>query len=385
MKLKIGIIGTRGIPNNYGGFEQITEYLSVGLSALGHDITVYNSHNHLYQQKKWKGVNIIHCYDPEYIFNTAGQFIYDFNCIQDARKREFDVLLIMGYSSSSVWRSFFPKESVIIYNMDGLEWKRSKYSKPVQRFLKYAEKLAIQSCSFHIADSTGIQEYLNHEYNINCTYIPYGADLKRQIKESILRNYQLVKNEYFLLIARMEPENNIDIILEGFTRNQSPQKFIVVGNTKTRHGRFLLHKFKNDKRIQFTGALFDHDIIHTLRANALLYFHGHSVGGTNPSLLEAMASKVMIVAHDNVFNRSILKNNALYFSTAEDINHLLQINKVKEEKQSIIEQNYKKIKEEFNWENVISQYDEFICTCYERIKIKEPFRLGTLVNQQVSI
>src|SRR4051812_288166 len=148
--MRIGIIGTRGIPNNYGGFEQVTEHLSAGLLAKGHEVSVYNSHNHPYQENHWNGVEIIHCFDAEYMIGTAGQFIYDLNCIVDARKRNFDVLLFMGYTSSSIWHRFFPRNTVIVSNMDGLEWRRSKYSRPVKRFLKYAEKLAVLQSDFMI-------------------------------------------------------------------------------------------------------------------------------------------------------------------------------------------------------------------------------------------
>ncbi|HTD41429.1 MAG TPA: DUF1972 domain-containing protein, partial [Mucilaginibacter sp.] len=142
--LKIAILGTRGIPNYYGGFEHISEYVSAGLVKRGHSVTVYNSHNHPYKEDTWNGVNIQHCYDPEYLIGTAGQFVYDLNCLMDARRKKFDVVLLMGYTSSSVWGRLYPKKSTIITNMDGLEWKRSKYSKQVQQFLKYAEKLAIK-------------------------------------------------------------------------------------------------------------------------------------------------------------------------------------------------------------------------------------------------
>src|SRR3982750_1944781 len=119
--MNIAIIGTRGIPNRYGGFEQLAEMLSVGLLQKGHSVTVYNSHKHPYQQKEWSGVKIIHCYDAEHILGTAGQFIYDLNCIRNAGKENFDVLLFLGYTSSSVWGRLFPKGSIIISNMDGLE------------------------------------------------------------------------------------------------------------------------------------------------------------------------------------------------------------------------------------------------------------------------
>src|SRR5690606_26337508 len=136
--MKVGILGTRGIPNHYGGFEQFAEFFSVYLARLGHEVYVYNSHNHPYQQPVFECVNIIHCNDPEYKLGTFGQFIYDYNCLRDARKRDFDILLQLGYTSNSIWFFMLPKNQIVITNMDGLEWKRSKYSAPVRQFLKFA-------------------------------------------------------------------------------------------------------------------------------------------------------------------------------------------------------------------------------------------------------
>lgn len=364
MKLNIAIIGTRGIPNHYGGFEQATEYISVGLLKKGHRVTVYNSHNHPYQKDTWHGVNIVHCYDPEYIIKTPGQFIYDLNCIRDARKRDFDVLLFMGYTSSSIWGKLYPKRSVIISNMDGLEWKRAKYSKPVQYFLKHAERLAVRFSHYHIADSEVIQDYLNRTYAIQCQYIPYGASLYTDKNEEALHDYHLCKWEYFLLMARMEPENNIETVLEGFHNSNSTKKFLVIGNMNERYGQYISHKYIRDDRIQFVGSTFDQGLIHTLRSNSHLYFHGHSVGGTNPSLLEAMASRALIAAHRNDFNQSVLREDAFYFSDFLDAKELIQSVERKEKEQRMIANNFKKIKEQFSWEKVIDAYNEFICTSY---------------------
>ena len=159
--MNIAIIGTRGIPNYYGGFEQCAEYLSVGLVRKGHKVTVYNSHAHPYKKSKWRGVHIIHCRDPENKIGTIGQFIYDFNCIRDLGKRKYDIVLQLGYTSSSVWGRLMPKKTIVTTNMDGLEWKRSKYSKEVKKFLLYAEKLAVKFSDYLISDSIGIQTYLN--------------------------------------------------------------------------------------------------------------------------------------------------------------------------------------------------------------------------------
>src|ERR1700761_6048873 len=164
-KLKIGILGTRGIPNRYGGFEQCAEYLALGLVAKGHKVWVYNSHSHEYQGSEWKDVQIIHCKDPEDKMGTFGQFVYDLNCIKDARKRDFDILLQLGYTSNSIWYPLWPKYCSNVVNMDGLEWKRSKYNKYVQRFLKTAERWAAEHGDVLIADSVGIQQHLKEAYN----------------------------------------------------------------------------------------------------------------------------------------------------------------------------------------------------------------------------
>jgi len=363
MQLKIGIAGTRGIPNNYGGFEKISEYISTGLVRKGHSVTVYNSHNHPYKDNEWNCVNIVHCYDPEYLIGTSGQFIYDLNCILDARKKKFDVLLFMGYTSSSVWHTLYPEKCVIVTNMDGLEWKRSKYSNPVRHFLKYAEKLAVKHSDFLIADSPVIQDYLQTKYNINSRYIAYGAELSSPGDEEILKSYGTLKRNYFLLMARMEPENNIETILEGFHNSYSDKEFIVIGDVKNKFGEYLINRFKDDVRIKFIGAVFNREKVCTLQYYCYLYFHGHSVGGTNPSLLEAMANKSLIAAHNNSFNKTVLNGDAFYFSDSKDVRNIVETVQRREKEEKMISNNLEKINEEFNWKKIIEQYEQFIYEC----------------------
>jgi glycosyltransferase involved in cell wall biosynthesis len=364
MKLKIAILGTRGIPNYYGGFEHISEYVSAGLVKKGHSVTVYNSHNHPYQADKWNGVDIVHCYDPEYLIGTAGQFAYDYHCIMDARKRKFDVVMLMGYTSSSVWGNLYPPNSVIITNMDGLEWKRSKYSKPVQKFLKYAEKLAVKHSQYYISDSRVIRSYLKDKYEVDSRYIPYGADLFSEQEREQFDKSEVLKEDYFLLMARMEPENNIETILEGFNNSSSKKSFMVLGDTSNRFGKFITHKFKNDDRIQFKGSNFDNSVVRALQNNSYLYFHGHSVGGTNPSLLEAMASEALIAAHNNPFNKSVLNSDAFYFDNANEVRHLVENVQRKDTEREMVKNNLYKIQYQFNWEVVINDYEDFILECY---------------------
>jgi glycosyltransferase involved in cell wall biosynthesis len=333
----------------------------------GHSVTVYNSHNHPYTADTWNGVNIQHCYDPEYLIGTAGQFVYDLNCLMDARRKKFDVVLLMGYTSSSVWGRLYPKKSAIITNMDGLEWKRSKYSKPVQQFLKYAEKLAVKHSHFYISDSRVIKDYLESKYNINSEYIPYGADLISDVEKEQLDTASAQKEDYFLLMARMEPENNIETILEGFNNSNSPRTFKVLGDTGNRFGQYIRHRFQNDERIQFKGAIFDTAKVRALQNNSYLYFHGHSVGGTNPSLLEAMASEALIAAHDNPFNKSVLHSDAFYFSDASGVQHLVETVQRKETERNMVKNNLNKIAFQFNWEKIVNEYEAFIVECYESL------------------
>jgi glycosyltransferase involved in cell wall biosynthesis len=356
--MNIGILGTRGIPNNYGGFEQFAEFLSVGLEERGNKVSVYNSHKHQFQETLFKGVEIIHCYDPEYRVGTAGQFIYDFNCIRDARKRSFDILLQLGYTSSSVWAKWLPSNAIIVTNMDGLEWKRSKYKKPVQRFLLKAEKWAVKSSDYLIADSIGIKKYLDQKYNVDSYYIAYGATLFNDPDVEVIENYEVKPFEYDILIARLEPENSIETILDGILQSISNIPFLVIGNHETPYGKFLKAKYAHQKRIRFEGGIYNQHDLNQLRYFSRLYFHGHQVGGTNPSLLEAMSSQALIAAHNNDFNRAILQNDGLYFSSVVDVKRLID-NTVKNDNLTRISNNMKKIELEFNWNNIIDQYESF--------------------------
>jgi glycosyltransferase involved in cell wall biosynthesis len=355
--MKIAILGTRGIPNHYGGFEQITEWLSAGLVERGHDVTVYNPHHHAYKQNDWNGVNIVHCYDPLFL-KTTGQFIYDLNCIIDSRKRNFDIILFMGYTSSSVWASFFPKQSVIVSNMDGFEWKRARYSKPVKRFLRFAESLAVKYSDHHIADSRAMQDYLEENYFTSSCYIPYGP---KTVEEPYKYNISIDPG-YFLLMARMEPENNIEMILDGFVSSNVQKKFLVIGNTKTKLGKRLVAKYHDD-RIIFMGGIFEAGTVERLRKNACLYFHGHSVGGTNPSLLEAMNSGSLIAAHNNPFNAAVLKTGALYFSSSDQVKEIIEKTMHAADREEMIRNNFKRLEDEFNREKVIVQYESFLKEC----------------------
>lgn len=357
--IKVAILGCRGIPNHYGGFGQLAEYISVRLVDMGMDVSVYNVHNHPYQEKTWKGVNIIHCYDAEPNIGTAGQFIYDLNCIWDSRKRNFDVIIQLGYTSSTIWWWLMPKRTKIATNMDGLEWKRSKYSKPVQQFLKVAEWLGAITSDQLIADSPAIQDYLLKKFKKNSSHIAYGGLVFDNPNERFLEEYQLEPFTYNMLVARMEPENHIEEIIKGHLYQQE-QILLVVGNTHNAYGKRLLETYGSHPQIRFTQGIYDLEALNNLRYFSHLYFHGHSVGGTNPSLIEAMASGALICAHSNPFNEAILNKKAFYFETPTDIEKLLSTCAQKDNYQTWIDNNKDAVREKYSWDKIAHEYAKVI-------------------------
>lgn len=354
--MKIGILGTRGIPNNYGGFEQFAQWLSHGLVEKGHEVYVYNSSHHPYQEKEWNGVNIIHCKDNEYKIGTAGQFFYDLRCNRDAVKRNFDVLFHFGYSSDALWWRQWPKNTRNIVNMDGLEWKRTKYNAATRKFLKLSEAWAAKHADLLIADSPGIRDYLLKEYGKTAVYISYGAEIFSSPDENVLNSYQLKPREYSLVIARMEPENNIEMIIGGYLGTNTENPLIIIGGTKNKFGRYLQEKY-SDKKIRFMGAVYDQQVLNNLRYYSGLYFHGHSVGGTNPSLLEAMACGCNIAAHENVFNKAVLEGNGRYFNSARDVKQIIESPSSSDQLIRWKMQNIEKLEKHYNPKIIIDLYE----------------------------
>jgi glycosyltransferase involved in cell wall biosynthesis len=357
MNLKIGILGSRGIPNAYGGFEECAQHLAEGLAKKGHEVFVYNSSLHPYKEKTWRGVNIIHCKDWEDKLEAAGQFIYDFNCIKDARKKNYDILLQLGYTSNSIWHWLWPKNSVNIVNMDGLEWKRTQYSQLTKAFIKKAEAWAAKNGDYLVADSPGIQQHILDTYQKTSVFIPYGAQTFTTPDASLLDQSQLTPNQYYLVVSRLEPENNIEMIIEGFLNSKSEYDLIIVGK-ENKFGKLWKHKYASEK-IKFIGPVYNKTVLNNLRYFSKRYFHGHSVGGTNPSLLEAMACKCNIAAHNNIFNKAILENNAEYFSNREEVAAIFDTAPYATSA-SCKQFNLKKIMETYNWEKIVDAYEDLM-------------------------
>ncbi|HHG74901.1 MAG TPA: DUF1972 domain-containing protein, partial [Persephonella sp.] len=269
------------------------------------------------------------------------------------------IILNLGYVPSALFFDLKRKTKVkFVTNMDGLEWKRSKWSSILKKFIKYCEKRAVSLSDFLIADNPGIEDYYKKNYKTkNIKYIAYGAELFDSPKMEYLDEYNLKLYEYFMLIARLEPENNIEMILDGYLKSEVSKPFLVIGGLKNKYAKYLLEKYKDNKNIKFVGGIYNYEKLSTLRWYAKLYFHGHSVGGTNPSLLEAMASNAYIAAHDNPFNKYVLGDYAFYFSNPEDVSDIIK-NYTDKYREEFIKNNREKIKNVYNWEIISKQYLE---------------------------
>lgn len=367
--MKIAFISTRGIPNNYGGFEQFAEYISVGLAKRGHEVVVYSPHFHPYKENNYKGVRIKHIYSPEtWMGSSVGSFFYDFASLRDALKKEkFDIIYEAGYTSiipAYIWFDVKKrKQPIFTTNMDGLENKRSKFSPMVRRFLDWEEKMAVKYSHYLIADNMGIHDYYKEKYSKESKFLAYGADIHKDFKAEYLEEYGLKPEEYYILIARLEPENNIVMAIEGYlhSKENGRRPLIIVGKTNTPHGKELVKRYGNEKNVRFVGGIYDFKKLDSVRHYSRAYFHGHSVGGTNPSLLEAMAAGCFIFAHDNIFNKAVLKDNALYYPTAAKVTEFLDNidTIVDRHKAEYTKKNIDEIRNEYSWEHLVDEHEKY--------------------------
>lgn len=365
--MKIAFISTRGIPNNYGGFEQFAEYISIGLVQRGHEVVVYSPHFHPYKRSTYKGVKIKHIYSPEqWIGSSIGSFFYDFLSLKDALKKEkFDIIYEAGYTSivpAYIWFNVKKiKYPIFTTNMDGLEYKRTKFNKWTQKFIFWEEKQTVKHSHYLISDNIGIQAYYKEKYNKESTFLAYGADIKGNYNKEFLQEYQLKANDYLLIIARLEPENNIEMIIKGYLQSYINKPLIIVGKTNTSHGQELVEKYISNSNVRFVGGIYDFDKINSIRYFSSAYFHGHSVGGTNPSLLEAMASSCFIIANENTFNRTVLNENALYFSSHDDVSNILNnLDKnITYHRNKFITSNLDEIRTNYSWDKLIDRHEKY--------------------------
>jgi len=327
---KVAIIGTVGVPARYGGFETLTHQLILKLQKQM-DITVYCS-GKIYKKeerlKEWNGARLL--YLP---LNANGPQSILYDVIGMIHALFFaETLLVLGVAGAL----FFPiirlfSKKHIVVNIDGLEWKRNKWSSPVRRFLKFSEKIAVRFAHVVVTDNAAIQRYVREEYNIQSELIEYGADHVsfQPLMKKYFINYPFLKKNYAFNVCRIEPENNIHLILEAFSFIPA-HILVMVGNWDySEYGKMLRAKYDEYKNIILLDPIYDQRMIDVLRSNCSVYIHGHSAGGTNPSLVEAMHLGLPVVAFDVNYNRETTENKAFYFSSSDDLENIIRMNNIR--------------------------------------------------------
>lgn len=316
---RLAILGTRGIPARYGGFETFAEELSVRLVEKGLDVTVYCESTEAARPTVHRGVRLVHI--AAIPFGPLTTVLFDLRSLWHAR-RGFDLVYMLGYGAAAF--CFIPRlwGSRVWLNVDGVEWARGKWGTVARLYFKLMEALSLHTPDRVIADANAIRDHLlaRHRDAKPISVIAYGAPIvDASPHASLLSEWDLAPNEYYLIVCRLEPENHVKEILEGFRASHSRRGLVVVGNhlSGTRYVESL--GAVRDPRIRFVGAVFDRARLDTLRYHAFAYFHGHSVGGTNPSLLEALGCSSAVVAHDNSFNREVARDAAIYFRSAREV------------------------------------------------------------------
>jgi len=325
-KIKLGIIGTVGVPARYGGFETLAHQLVENLNNK-HQITVYNSTKHYSSEERvptWKGAKI------KYIpISANGVYSIFYDIISMIHAVIFcEVLLILGVSGClflPIIKLLFPFRKIIV-NVDGLEWRRAKWSKHAKLFLLWSEKVAVWCSDEIIADNAAIQKYVFDRYGKPSRLIEYGADHNRfeTIQKETFLRFPFLKSEYAFKVARIEPENNIHLILKAFAK-QNKLPLVLVGNWKNSdYGISLQKEFNTLPHLHLLDPIYESSLLNQLRSNAKIYIHGHSEGGTNPSLVEAMYLGLPILSFNIIYNRITTENQALYFNSENKLQNLLE-------------------------------------------------------------
>ncbi|WKL47799.1 DUF1972 domain-containing protein [Flavobacterium pectinovorum] len=317
---RIAIIGTVGLPAKYGGFETLAEHLVSNLSDK-YDFTVYCSKNKYKKEERllsYKGAKL------KYIpleANGIQSIPYDSLSILHALWSN-DVLLILGVAGAWLlpFIRLFTNKKIII-SIDGIEWKRDKWSLVAKLYLWWSEMIAVRFSHIDISDNESIQDYTAIRYKTLSRVIEYGADHTMKVlpKSEDFEKYPFLKTKYAVKVCRIEPENNVHLVLEAF-KIQTESPLVLVGNWKNSdYGQKLKEMYKDVDNIHLLDPIYEQREIDLIRGNASLYIHGHSAGGTNPSLVEAMYLKLPVVAFKVSYNITTTEGKALYFSSTEDL------------------------------------------------------------------
>lgn len=351
---KVAIIGTQGVPAKYGGFESLVENLLGENCPADVEYTVFCSSKDMPERREYyKGAKL------QYVqLKANGIQSVPYDIISMCKVlRGYDVILVLGVSGCLFLPIFHKLNSKrLIINIDGMEYKRNKWNKFVKKILKMSEAMAVKYADVIITDNKAIRDYVAMEYGKESKLIAYGGDhvvrsIPEGFAEETLRKYNLKKNDYAIAVCRIEPENNCDMVLEAFSR--SDKNLVYIGNWNHNvYAQELRKKYSVCHNIQMLDAIYDLDVLYALRSNAGFYVHGHSAGGTNPSLVEAMFFGIPVISYDVVFNRATTVDSAYYFQTADqllDVINRTDLNGAR--MKEIAEQRY-------TWKTISRQYAE---------------------------
>lgn len=355
--MKLAILGTRGIPARYGGFETFAEKLGTGLASLGHEVTVYCERKQLSADGEFQGVKLRSIPAPS--LGVLTTLIYDVQCLWAARK-SYDVVYMLGYGAAMFcWIPRLWKTEVWI-NPDGLEWARAKWGRAAKRYFRLMEWTSVRTADRLIADAAAVAASLasRHGKLSSCTVIPYGCEVVNA-RPSIepLARWRIEPEAYYLVVCRLEPENHVFEILHAFAQSRSNRQLMVLGDHRapTRYVEKL--RSIEDRRIRLIGTMYEREQLTSLRYHAFGYMHGHSVGGTNPSLLEAMGCGNLIFAHDNAFNRETLGECGFYFANVTELTQAIHRAEAEDGGQSHLREGARsRAGVHYPWSGVISRY-----------------------------
>ena len=373
------IIGSRGLPAQYGGFETFVDQLVS--HQVSPDIQYHVaclSNDQAYQHFDYKGVDCFTIKAPK--LGPARVIAYDMMAINYALKLikkqgiEQPIFYVLGNTIGAFVAPFASKIHKIggrfYINPDGLEWKRAKWAKPIQAYLKYSEKIMTRHANLVISDNPGIESYIKEAYPWSkTTYIAYGTDLSptslssqdNKVRE-FYQKWQTQEKNYYLILGRFVPENNYEAAIREFMTSSTKRDLVIICNQEGNPYFEELRArtgFDQDPRVKFVGTVYDQDLLKYIRKEAFAYIHGHEVGGTNPGLLEALAHTDLNLVLGVSFNQTVAKDTAHYW-TKETGNLAHLINQVDplEDVSEWGQRAKANMKQNFTWEKIVGEYEE---------------------------
>lgn len=355
MKKSVAIIGTVGVPANYGGFETLAEHLIENIGNE-YDLHVYCSGKKYPKSGRKETFKKAKLHYVPLDANGIQSIPYDTWSMLHALFYA-DVLLILGVSGA--WLLPFVKiftSKKIIISIDGIEWKRNKWNMFAKWYLFWAEGLAVKYSHIDISDNEAIQDYTAQRYGTLSRIIEYGADHTIPSNGTVMRSeYPFMAHPYAFKVCRIEPENNVHIVLKAFS--EMPEyRLVMVGNwDNSEYGRNLKENYSEYLNITILNPIYDQQRLDLIRSNAFLYVHGHSAGGTNPSLVEAMYLGLPIVTFGVSYNRVTTENKALYFRTEKELKQIIQDTKLSDI-QKLGETMGKIARRRYTWRLIANKY-----------------------------